>query len=254
MSRILLFVFAAVMLSACTDALTIDQPKLLTLDIETAALDLGDSTRVIATVIANSGEHLTTMAVRWRSSDPAVATVSDGLITARKVGSAMVTAEAAGFSDKVQVSVVPPRAEITCMDRGTEHRVTAGGRWRRADSPHFIRDSVYVDSPLILEPGTVICGYPGSSLRISGNNRVVGTGTPTRPVRFTAVDTVLGWRGISTDPHVLGGSITLKHVDARFSGSFSGISVAVDSSVLYRTSVAAIGNFAGGSITNLRRG
>jgi hypothetical protein len=250
MIRTLAFLFAALVATGCTEPLAqLDRPTRLTLSRDSAKLEVGDTARVVAQLFAYSGE-LAAATVSWRSSDPSTATVDGGLITAKTTGSATITAEAAGIRNEVRVSVVAARARITCSEAGTDHRSTAGGLWTRGDSPHFIRDTVRVTSTLVLEPGAAVCGYPGALLNVADTNRIVGIGTSTRSITFSAVDTVAGWKGIATDASVIGGSITFKHLDARYSGFISGRSLHVDSSVFYRTSFAAGGNFGGGSITN----
>jgi len=66
------------------------------------------------------------------------------------------------------------------------------GTWRRGASPHVLVDSVVVDSTLTIEPGSLVCGMPGSTLTVAGLEAV---GTEDSPIVFTSDDPD-GWGGL----------------------------------------------------------
>lgn len=66
----------------------------LVLDKETITLKLGESTSVYATVIPGNATYKDAMI--WSSSDDSVASVTEGLIVANKVGKATITADVGG--------------------------------------------------------------------------------------------------------------------------------------------------------------
>jgi hypothetical protein len=77
-------------------------------------------------------------------------------------------------------------------------------RWTRRGGPHVIRGDVILTDSLIIEPGALICADSSASLVInySPNNpeltgRLLARGTPTSPIRFTALDPQKPWAGIT---------------------------------------------------------
>jgi uncharacterized protein YjdB len=78
------------------------------LEIAPAAPDplaAGDTLRLAAAVRDSSGQVLSDEPVAWTSSDPAIATVRDGLVRAVSAGGVEVTAAAGGRTAMVRVSV-----------------------------------------------------------------------------------------------------------------------------------------------------
>jgi eukaryotic-like serine/threonine-protein kinase len=71
------------------------------------ALTIGATTRLSATVTGDDGRPLAAP-VAWRSADPSVATVSDGLVTAVGAGSTAITASAEGHDATASVRVSAP--------------------------------------------------------------------------------------------------------------------------------------------------
>jgi Bacterial Ig-like domain (group 2) len=72
------------------------------------ALVAGDTQRVTATVLDQTGHPMSGVSVNWTTSAPLVATVRDGLITAVGPGGANITATAGGQFGLVEVTVSPP--------------------------------------------------------------------------------------------------------------------------------------------------
>lgn len=71
----------------------------LSLSASTSALTVGDSATITATVTPSGSP------VRWVSSNPGVASVVDGVITANAVGVAIITATAGSYSAQCTVTV-----------------------------------------------------------------------------------------------------------------------------------------------------
>ena len=74
----------------------------VTLNKTSLSLELEESFKLIATVAPSNATEKT---VTWKSSDTDVATVSDGTVTAKKAGSATITATAGGKSAECNVTV-----------------------------------------------------------------------------------------------------------------------------------------------------
>ncbi len=77
----------------------------ITIDKTTLSLAVGESATLTATVKPNDATDKT---VTWSSSDESIAKVDNGKVTALKIGSATVTATAAGFSVSCNVTVIHP--------------------------------------------------------------------------------------------------------------------------------------------------
>jgi len=93
-----------------------------------------------------------------------------------------------------------PQTPEGCVSGGRSYAgEVAGGTWTRNASPHVLEDSVVVVGSLEIEPGTLVCGMPGSSLTAD----LVAIGTADAPIVFTAADPA-GWSGLR-------GSGTLRH-------------------------------------------
>ncbi len=73
------------------------------------ALPVGATTRLSATVTGDDGRSMN-VPVIWRSANPGVATVTDGLVTAITPGSAVITASADGREASTTVTVAAPEA------------------------------------------------------------------------------------------------------------------------------------------------
>lgn len=78
---------------------------------DTAVAAVGSTRQLTATLLDAAGGALTGRTVAWTSSNDAVAGVgATGLVTARAVGSAVITAESGGKRDTATVTVVAPQA------------------------------------------------------------------------------------------------------------------------------------------------
>lgn len=71
--------------------------------------------------------------VAWKSSDETVATVTNGLVTALKAGSATITASKSGFKDgTIAIKVTRPAATATLHFEDAEHE-SADGLWENSN-------------------------------------------------------------------------------------------------------------------------
>ena len=84
----------------------------VTLNKTSVTLTVGEIESLTAMVLP---EDATFPEVKWESSDPAVATVKEGYVTALKEGTAMIIATAWGVSAECLVSVVPQSVEVTSI-------------------------------------------------------------------------------------------------------------------------------------------
>ncbi len=82
----------------------------VTLDQQAVELDINATATLKATV---TPEDATDKTVTWTSSDEAVATVKDGVVTAVKAGTATITAKAGEFEATCAVTVKPETFEVT---------------------------------------------------------------------------------------------------------------------------------------------
>jgi hypothetical protein len=69
--------------------------------------------------------------------------------------------------------------------------------WQAEATPRVLQGSVTIDT-LTIEAGTEVCGEAGAILLVPDRLRV--TGTPDRPVRFTACDPSQAWGGLRVSP------------------------------------------------------
>ena len=88
----------------------------VTLNKKTLALGVGDTERLIATVLPEDAADKT---VVWSSSDERVATVVDGLVTAIASGKARITAKAGQSEDHCEVTVDPVAVQSVALNKET---------------------------------------------------------------------------------------------------------------------------------------
>ncbi len=75
-----------------------------------AQLEVGRTVTVAADLVDQRGNALADRPVTWRSSDDNVATVSGGVVTARRAGSVVIAASAEGRAATISVTVTAPAA------------------------------------------------------------------------------------------------------------------------------------------------
>ncbi|MDY5781866.1 MAG: Ig-like domain-containing protein, partial [Candidatus Cryptobacteroides sp.] len=85
--------------------------KSVTVNVATVTLRIGETVTIKATVLP---EDATDKTLSWTSSDPSVAKVEEGEITALKLGTAEITAKAGDKTASCRVTVEPtPVASVT---------------------------------------------------------------------------------------------------------------------------------------------
>ena len=88
----------------------------VTLDKTTASLKAGETVTLTATV---NPDDATDKTVTWTSSDQSVATVSNGVVTAKKVGTATITAKAGNKEATCQTTVVATEVTSVTLNKTT---------------------------------------------------------------------------------------------------------------------------------------
>src|SRR5690606_4479111 len=97
-----------------TAVLTVSAQPVATVQVTlTSSLTVGQTAPATATLRDGNGAILTGRAVTWKTSAPAVATVSQlGIVTAVGPGTATITATSEGKSGSAPVAVVAPAARL----------------------------------------------------------------------------------------------------------------------------------------------
>src|SRR5688500_18463443 len=75
-------------------------------------VELGGTLQFTAMVADAQGNPLSGRRVTWESSNPGVASVQDGVVTGRALGTATIRAASGGVMDSVQVTVEPVVASV----------------------------------------------------------------------------------------------------------------------------------------------
>ena len=100
--------------ATCTVTVVATPVTSVTLNKTTASLKAGETVTLTATV---KPDDATDRTVTWSTSDASVATVSDGVVTAKKVGSATITAKAGDKTATCTVTVVATPVTSVTLDR-----------------------------------------------------------------------------------------------------------------------------------------
>ena len=102
--------------ATCAVTVVATQVTSITLDRTSASLKAGETVTLTATV---KPDDATDKTVTWSTSDASVATVSNGVVTAVKVGTATITARAGDKSATCAITVGIPVASITLNKAST---------------------------------------------------------------------------------------------------------------------------------------
>ena len=110
-SRLLVFFSLFLSFSCAEEELEKIDVKSVTVNVATVTLRIGEMVTIKATVLP---EDATDKTLSWTSSDPSVAKVEEGEITALKLGTAEITAKAGDKTASCRVTVEPtPVASVT---------------------------------------------------------------------------------------------------------------------------------------------
>ncbi len=148
-------------------------PTAVTLS-QTGALTLvsGTTTTISATVLARDGRSLGASGVTWTSSDPSIASVSGGTVSASRVGTATITASIASLTANVAVTVTPGAAAALAIR--TQPVGTTSGSALAAQPVIEIRDLAGNLVTSSTASVTVTIGSGGGTL--SGSTTVAAVG------------------------------------------------------------------------------
>lgn len=112
---------ALVLLPGCEKGIDVTSVGLSETSI---SLTMGETTTLVATVVPSIADY---SAIKWISSDPSVATVSEGRVQVHKAGTALITASAGGVMSRICTVTVRSSGEIAAepSDEGSEAEVEA---------------------------------------------------------------------------------------------------------------------------------
>lgn len=163
-------------------------------DIMVTALALDKSD---ATVQVGSTDQLSTFitpadasdqSISWRSSNQAVATVTEGLVTGVAIGNAIITAISQSDTTvqaTASVTVTPATGQVITVSGD----ITSDTKWY-ATAKYMLSGFVYVknNATLTIEPGTIIKGVSGTkaALIIERGSKIMAQGKAASPIVFTS--------------------------------------------------------------------
>ena len=112
---------ALVLLPGCEKGIDVTSVGLSETSI---SLAMGETTTLVATVVPSIADY---SAIKWISSDPSVATVSEGMVQVHKAGTALITASAGGVTSGICTVTVRSSGEIAAEPsyEGSEAEVEA---------------------------------------------------------------------------------------------------------------------------------
>ena len=97
--------------ATCSITVVPTEVSSITLDKSTASLEVGETVTLTATV---GPDDATDKTVTWTTSDATVVTVSNGVVTAKKIGTATITAKAGEKTASCTITVIPtPVTSVT---------------------------------------------------------------------------------------------------------------------------------------------
>lgn len=166
---------------------------------ESLELQVGDTARLSATVVDEDGNPAEgSHTIGWATSDPAIATVSDGLVTAIGVGEAVVTAS----WDTVQVAI-----PVTVTALPSDNLIYVAGDGQEATISTRVAEELVVQ--VVDWTGKIVSGVTVEFL-VTG-----GGGTLTDPRVLTDSE------GYARTVWTLGGGVGTHTVEARIEGEAS---------------------------------
>ncbi|MBX9856393.1 MAG: Ig-like domain-containing protein [Gemmatimonadaceae bacterium] len=155
------------------------EPRVLSVNLNpaSASLSSGGTQQFTATVVADPGANT---AVTWRSSQPAIASVSSsGLVTAMSAGSAIITAVSVGDTTRQATATVTVSSPVSVSVSPSTASITAG---------QSVQLTPTVNAPSGQSTGvTYVSSNPGvASVNFSGLVSGIGQGSAVITVRSVA--------------------------------------------------------------------
>ena len=102
--------------ATCSITIVPTEVSSITLDKSSASLKVGETVTLIATV---GPQDATDRTVIWASSDTTVITVSNGVVTAKNLGTATITAKAGDKTATCSITVVPTEVSSITLDNSS---------------------------------------------------------------------------------------------------------------------------------------
>lgn len=144
----------------------------VSLNASSGELEVGGSVTLVATV---TPADATNKAVTWESSAPAVASVSDGVVSALTAGSATITVKTAdgGYTASYNLTVKAQAVDLLAVNGYADDTRLSTGSGSEKSAAGYV--TIGHTTPIAIDKTT----YPnGATIRISGANDVVGNSTP----------------------------------------------------------------------------
>lgn len=144
----------------------------VSLNASSGELTVGGSVTLVAAITPTDA---TNKAVTWESSAPAVASVSDGVVSALTAGSATITVKTAdgGYTASYNLTVKAQAVDLLAVNGYADDTRLSTGSGSEKSAAGYV--TIGHTTPIAIDKTT----YPnGATIRISGANDVVGNSTP----------------------------------------------------------------------------
>lgn len=144
----------------------------VSLNASSGELEVGGSVTLVAAV---TPADATNKAVTWESSAPAVASVSDGVVSALKAGSAVITVKTAdgGYTASYNLTVKAKAVDLLAVNGYADDTRLSTGSGSEKSAAGYV--TIGHTTPISIDKTT----YPnGATIRISGADDVVGNSSP----------------------------------------------------------------------------
>ena len=102
--------------ATCSITIVPTEVSSITLDKSSASLEVGETVTLSATVNPSDATDKT---ITWTTSDATVATVANGVVTAKKLGTATITAKAGDKTVTCSITVVPTEVSSITLDNSS---------------------------------------------------------------------------------------------------------------------------------------
>lgn len=144
----------------------------VSLNASSGELEVGGSVTLVAAITPTDA---TNKAVTWESSAPAVASVSDGVVSALTAGSVTITVKTAdgGYTASYNLTVKAQAVDLLAVNGYADNTRLSTGSGSEKPAAGYV--TIGHTTPIAIDKTT----YPnGATIRISGANDVVGNSTP----------------------------------------------------------------------------